>query len=61
MATDEELIEVLSAMRKRYPEWRIGQLVANVALWARGAAVESIWDMTDDEFIEAAKHHLNLR
>lgn len=58
MSTDEELLGALMEMRKRYPEWRIGQLVANVALLARGAAVESIWDVTDEEFIAAAKQHL---
>lgn len=58
MSTDEELLEVLTEMRKRYPGWRIGQLVANVALWARGATVESVWDVTDEEFIAAAKRHL---
>jgi hypothetical protein len=29
-----ELFEALAELARRYPHWRIGQLVANVAGWA---------------------------
>ena len=58
---DHELFEVLKAMRACYPEWRFGQLVCNVATWARGAQTSSVWDVEDRELIQAAREHLRSR
>jgi hypothetical protein len=30
----DELLAALSELARRYPHWRLGQLVANVAGWA---------------------------
>ena len=49
-----ELLEVLNELRRRYPEWRLGQLVSNVAGWAD----ENPWDIEDEQFLAAAKEHL---
>ena len=49
-----DLLEVLAALRRRYPAWRFGQLIANVAGWAD---VE-IWDIEDETLLEAARAHL---
>jgi hypothetical protein len=59
--SDDELLEVLRELRQTYPDWRIGQLVCNVALWARGAEVSAVWDVEDSEFIETARKHLQHR
>ena len=61
MIDSDELFSTLSAMRRVYPEWRFGQLVANLAVWARGARAESVWDVEDDELIAAARAHLERR
>ena len=57
----EELFEVLKAMRTSYPEWRFGQLICNVAAWARGAETNSVWDVEDHELVQTARAHLLKR
>jgi hypothetical protein len=49
-----DLLEVLAELRRRYPAWRFGQLVANVAGWAD----QELWDVEDDILAEAARSHL---
>jgi hypothetical protein len=49
-----ELCEVLDKLHRQYPEWRFGQLVANVAGWAD----RDVWDVEDDALLEAARSHL---
>ena len=51
----EELLQVLSELSGLFPEWRFGQLVANVATAARGPQVEAIWDSDDEELLVAAR------
>lgn len=53
-ATDQELWELLAQLRSKYPHWRFGQLAANVADWAD----QSLWDIEDVQFVEAARLHL---
>ena len=60
-SADHELFEALKAMRAHYPDWRFGQLVCNVATWARGAQTSSVWDVEDQELIKAAREHLHKR
>ncbi|MGI6416207.1 MAG: hypothetical protein ACOX1P_11100 [Thermoguttaceae bacterium] len=50
-----ELMEVLAELHRRYPDWRLGQLVANVAGWAD----REIWDVEDKQLFEAARSHLH--
>lgn len=49
-----DLLEVLLELRRRYPAWRFGQLVANVAGWAD----QDVWDVEDDALLNAARSHL---
>ena len=49
-----ELWDVLAELSRRYPEWRVGQLVANVAEWSD----QGIWDVDDDEMLRVAHRHL---
>ena len=54
---DSERIEVFSALAelaRRYPHWRVGQLIANVAGWT-GA---ELWDAEDEQLLCAARAHL---
>jgi hypothetical protein len=53
-ATSTDLLEVLAELRRRYPAWRFGQLIANVAGWAD----EEVWDVEDDALLKAARSHL---
>ena len=50
----EKLLQVISELCERYPHWRFGQLVSNVAGWAD----TEIWDVEDYELLSAANAHL---
>jgi hypothetical protein len=48
---------MLSELVEHCPELRLGQLMVNLACIARGPTPEAIWDMEDDELLEATKSH----
>lgn len=52
-----EVLDILAKVAEKYPQWRMGQLVANLSGWAD----RDIWDMEDEELIEAARSHLEQR
>lgn len=52
-----DLFEVIAALAERYPHWRVGQLIANIAEWAD----RDIWDVEDEQLLEAAQSHLQQR
>jgi hypothetical protein len=55
----EELLGVLAELGTVFPDWRFGQLVANVASGTtRGAQVEAIWDSKDEELLTSARRLL---
>jgi len=49
-----DLLAAINELSGRYPDWRLGQLVANVAGWAD----QEIWDVEDEQFLQAARLHL---
>jgi hypothetical protein len=49
-----DLLATIAELSQRYPDWRLGQLVANVAGWAD----QEIWDIEDERLLEAARVHL---
>jgi len=49
-----DLFEVLAELRRRYPAWRFGQMIANIAGWAD----QEVWDVDDEALLEAARSHL---
>jgi hypothetical protein len=49
-----DLLAVLTELGQRYPDWRFGQLVANVAGWAD----REIWDVEDEQLLAAGQLHL---
>ena len=51
----QELLETLRELGELFPDWRFGQLVANVATAAKGPQAEGIWDSEDEELLEAAR------
>ena len=51
----DELIGAIIELRRRYPSWRLGQLIGNVAGWAD----QGVWDVEDEQLLEAARLHLN--
>ncbi|HEY8747519.1 MAG TPA: hypothetical protein VIM11_06085 [Tepidisphaeraceae bacterium] len=63
MTNDQQLrlTRVLASLSELYPDWRVGQLVANISTWARGPIAEAVWDVEDEEFLAAAEAHLARR
>lgn len=51
----EELIEAMSELRVLFPDWRMGQLVANLVTAAGGTDAGAIWDMEDEQLLAAAR------
>jgi hypothetical protein len=63
-ATRQDIIRLLEEMSRCYPEWRFGQMVANVAMWAKQPTEPNdtgVWDVEDDEFLAALRGHLERR
>ena len=54
----QELLELLAKVQERYPHWRFGQLVCNVASWAGGDRPGDAWDVSDADLMKAARDHL---
>lgn len=55
VAAGKELIEAMSELRMLFPDWRMGQLVANLVTAAGGMDAGAIWDMDDDALLAAAR------
>jgi hypothetical protein len=51
----EELIEAMAELRLLFPDWRMGQLVANLATAAGGTDASAIWDIEDEQLLAAAR------
>jgi hypothetical protein len=49
-----ELLAAIEELSRRYPDWRLGQLIANVAGWAD----QEVWDVEDEQLLQAARLHL---
>lgn len=48
----EELLRAIAQIRVIFPDWRMGQLLANLVT---AAGTESIWDVEDTELLMAAR------
>jgi hypothetical protein len=53
--TTDELIDALAELRGLFPDWRLGQLVLNVATAAGAGSDDGIWDIDDQQFLAAAR------
>jgi hypothetical protein len=51
----DELIEAIAELRGLFPDWRMGQLVANLVMAAGGTDGSAIWDIEDDRLLAAAR------
>lgn len=51
----DELVESISELRELFPDWRIGQLVANLVTAAGGTDAAAIWDVEDEQLLAAAR------
>jgi hypothetical protein len=58
-AVRDELLQVLSGFGDHAPNMRFGQLIANLAFLARTTGGSDVWDVEDEELLEAARGHLH--
>jgi hypothetical protein len=64
MTTEErraELLEVLGELGRAHPHWRLGQALSNLAMAAGRLDPGAVWDLEDDEALEAARRLLGNR
>ena len=50
-----DLLAVLAQLSRMRPEWRLGQTIANLATTAGRLDAGAVWDLEDEEALEAAK------
>jgi hypothetical protein len=53
-----ELLQILSELSEEVPDVRFGQLIANLSYLGHGLSAESIWDIEDEQLLQAAREHL---
>jgi hypothetical protein len=53
-----ELLNALEELSEVCPEYRFGQMIANLAMLARGDEESSVWNVEDRELIATARKHL---
>ncbi len=53
-----ELLQLIEEMGEGFPEFRLGQLIANLAFWARGDQDGAVWNVEDQELIAAAREQI---
>lgn len=56
----DELLQCLRMFWDESPSLRFGQLIANLAVVARGAEESAVWDVEDNELLAAAQRQLSL-
>ncbi len=64
MTTEEtraELLGALTELGRVYPDWRLGQTLSNLAMAAGRLDAGAVWDLEDDEALEAARRLLASR
>ena len=54
----QDILRYLSELVEQAPDVRFGQLIANLAVIARGPTPEAVWDMQDDKLLKAVKSHI---
>ena len=57
----QQVLAALEDLSETYPDWRFGQMIANLATIARGPENESVWDMEDEELLAAIRWQLEQR
>jgi len=56
--TRRETLQALERLSELTPDVRFGQLIANLSYLAIGPTNEAIWDMEDEQLLEAIKQHI---
>jgi hypothetical protein len=54
-----ELLAALAELGELHPEWRLGQMLANLAMAAGCTESGAVWDLEDDAALAAARRLLD--
>ena len=57
-AQRQEILRLLEQLSELTPDVRFGQLIANLSYLAVGPSNEAIWDMEDEQLVEAIRKHI---
>ena len=60
-AQRDELLSALAELGRFHPNWRMGQMLANLAMAAGRLDAGAVWDLEDDEALSAARELLKTR
>lgn len=55
------LLETLAEISDTDSDQRFGQLIANLSFFAREPTTAAIWDVEDEELLEAAREYLKQK
>jgi hypothetical protein len=55
LAQTDQLLDAISELRLLFPDWRMGQLIANLVTAAGGMDAGAIWDTEDEKLLAAAR------
>jgi hypothetical protein len=55
ISTADELIEAIAELRRLFPDWRMGQLIANLTMAAGASDEVAVWDVKDEDLLRAAR------
>lgn len=58
--TRVELLDALAELGRVHPNWRLGQMFANVAMAAGRLDAGAVWDLEDEEALRAVRELLRL-
>jgi hypothetical protein len=53
--TSDELLKAIATLQTIFPDWRLAQLVANLATAAGAGDAGAVWDIEDEQLLIAAR------
>lgn len=56
-STRREILQALERLSELAPDVRFGQLIANLSYLAIGPTNEAVWEMEDEQLLEAIRAH----
>jgi hypothetical protein len=59
--TRAELLKTLAELGQAHSEWRLGQMLGNLAMAAGRTEASGVWDLEDSEALAAARRLLERR
>jgi hypothetical protein len=55
----QEILRLLTQLSELAPDYRFGQMIANLSYIAIGPTNEAIWDMEDEQLLAAIQKHID--